>query len=91
MKFYQLYFDRKYKELKITPSKNLMFDYNKAIDKVVQFNDCYFVSSDRKLLREKAYEIKAYWISQTEKELEEFKDIKIVNRYWVLKEIKYSK
>ncbi|WP_097026160.1 hypothetical protein [Clostridium peptidivorans] len=78
---FQLYFNKKKKELKIAPLKNLMIDKSKITNEVTRFNDCYFVSLNRKALKDKANAIKEEWIKEVEEELNQFKNLKIQVKY----------
>ena len=78
---YELYHSRREKKLEIKPSKNKPFKDDCAIDEVVEYNDYFYLCSDRKLLKKKAEEIKNEWIAEAEKELEQLKEIKIKSKY----------
>lgn len=78
---YELYHSRREKKLEIKPSKNKPFKEDCVINEVATYNDCFYLCSDRKLLKKKAEEIKSEWIEEAEKELEQLKEIKIKNKY----------
>lgn len=78
---FQLYFSKEKKELKIEPLKKLMIDESKITNEVMKYSNCYFVSLDRKALRDKANSLKEKWIKEAEEELNKFKDIKIKVKY----------
>lgn len=76
MTIYKLYYNEAKFELVISPWRE-----GKSFDGVKQWNDCIYISCERKLLREKAREIKDKWISKREKELEVLNNVKIKNKY----------
>lgn len=78
---FQLYVNKIKKELKISPLSNLMIDKNRITNEVTLYNDFYFVSLNRKVLRDKANSIKEQWIREAEEEANNFKNIKIKNKY----------
>ena len=78
---FSLYYNKRDKEMIIEPIRPSSFMYSKCSDTVTIFNDCYFMCTDRKLLREKANEIKNKWIEEAEKELNGFKKLKLKNKY----------
>lgn len=81
MKRFSLYFNKRDKKLiieTITPSN---FMYARCTNKVTKFNDCYFICNDRKLLRDKANEIKNTWVEEAEKDLNYLKELKIRTKY----------
>lgn len=73
---YGLYHNEKFFHLEIKP-----FKQGELFDGIKKHNEFYYLSCERKLLREKAQEIKTSWISKREIELEKLKTIKIKNRY----------
>lgn len=73
---YGLYFDEKKLILEIKP-----FSKGNRFEGIKQHNDCYYISCDRKLLREEAQVIKAKWIEKREQELEQLKTLKVKNKY----------
>ncbi|KGM93541.1 hypothetical protein IRP63_14200 (plasmid) [Clostridium botulinum] len=79
---YSLYFNKKEKELIIEAIKNNPYMESKIIvGKAVWYNDCYYVSDSRKLLREKGKELQKQWIEETEEDLRELKEMKIKTKY----------
>lgn len=76
-----LYHSKLYKTIEIAPIKKDSFMLSKVTDEVTPYNDYYFICNNRKLLKEKAIEIKNNWIEETEKELNALKEIKIKNKY----------
>lgn len=82
VKIYLLFYKETTYELKISPMPkewrlNPSFDYSK----INIFNDCHFVSSDKKLLKEKALELKAQWIKNAEDSLNKANSCEIVMKY----------
>lgn len=73
---YGLYYKEKDFELEIKP-----FRKGERFEGIKDYNDCYYISCDRKLLREKSQLIKAKWIEKREKELEQLKTLKVKNKY----------
>ena len=80
MKVYALYFDKSKCVLEIAPF-NKYFNSKIEIDEVTKFNDCIYLCSDRKKLREKAKEIKQGWIDETKETLAKFEGLKVKNKY----------
>jgi hypothetical protein len=73
---YKLYHNQSEYKIEITRgTKNL--HYKEIIDGVFYYNDCYYLSNSKKLLKEKANEILMNWIEKQEKELLLLKNIKI--------------
>lgn len=75
-KIYGLYHNEKTFSLEIKPFKE-----GEEFEGIKNYNDCYYLSCDRKLLREEATIIKEKWITKREEELEKLKNIKIKNKY----------
>jgi|GEM_PF-4322254 len=73
---YLLYFKKSERKIKVSKAHKGMQNLNYT-DEVVQHNDCYFICSERKPLKEKAIEIHQSWISEFEEALNSIKDIKI--------------
>lgn len=78
---YKLYFSRKDLKIELSPIKNNELMVSRVPDEIVRYNDCYYVCSDRKKLRDKANEIREKWIREVEEELGWLKDLKIKNKY----------
>jgi hypothetical protein len=78
-KYYELYYSKKDKVIKICPLRKCFDDKKKHIkdNEVFYWNDCYFFGTNRKLLKKKALEIKQEWENGALKEYEAFRDIKI--------------
>lgn len=77
MKMYSLFFDKKRLEICIEPYKNAMIETNE----LYKFNDCRYLCSDRKLLREKAKEIKESWLEEAKQAVRDIESLKIKNKY----------
>lgn len=75
-KIYGLYHNENIFALEIKPFKE-----GEEFEGIENYNDCYYLSCDRKLLREKAISIKEKWITRQEEELEKLKAVKIKNKY----------
>ena len=73
---YELYVNEKDYSIKVKPARKA-FDRVIVGEEIVQFNDCYFLSTSRKLLVEEARSIKEMWVKDLESKLERVKDIKI--------------
>lgn len=78
---YKLYFSKRDFVLKIEPIGGLMVKENQVTDEAIKFNDFFYVCNNRKILREKAKEIKERWIKETEENLSKFKNMEIKNKY----------
>jgi hypothetical protein len=78
---YRLYVSKSERVLKVEPIGNLMIDTSKITDEPSWFNDCYMVCNDRKILKEKAIEIKNEWIQKAKEELECMESLEIKSRY----------
>lgn len=76
-KVYALKFNKKNHILEIGPWKYPC----DCTDEVKQFNDSYFLCTDRKKLREKANELRAEWIKEAKENLEKFEALKVTNKY----------
>lgn len=73
---YKLYYNQSEYKIQISKGTKNLF-YKKIIDGVFYYNDCYYLSNSRKLLKEKANEILNNWINKTEQKLLLLKQIKI--------------
>lgn len=73
---YTLYFEKLERKIKVSKAHKAMQNLTYT-DKVVQYNDCYFICSERNQLREKAKEIQQNWIEDFEEALNSIKGIKI--------------
>lgn len=77
---YQLTHDNYGFEITIEPmsvnGKNIIIP-----GKVVYFNNTHYVSDDRKILREFAYELKQKWIDELKYKLLTCENMKIKNKY----------
>ncbi|AEB77267.1 hypothetical protein CBC3_p0066 (plasmid) [Clostridium botulinum V891] len=51
------------------------------VGEVAWYNDRYYVSDSRKLLREKGKELQEQWIKETEEDLKELKEMKVKTKY----------
>lgn len=76
---YRLYHDKVKMELRVEPLDNLMI--REITDKVTVFNSSYYVSTDRKALKDKANSLKAEWLEEAELRVETLKNLKIKNKY----------
>lgn len=83
-KIYQLYHDKKHGILKVTPMHSVFYNcyIDKMLDKnnpdfVAYYNEQYFFSFSRKVLVQKAREMKEEWIKEVKVKLEMYKSIKI--------------
>lgn len=50
-------------------------------DEVGYWNECIWIATNRKILREEAQEILKKWIKETEVQLEKLKNLKIKTKY----------
>lgn len=75
-KIYGLYHNEKSFILEIKP-----FGEGESFEGIKIYNNFYYISCDRKLLREEAKIVKEKWISKREEELEKLKNIKVINKY----------
>lgn len=73
---YGLYHNEKTFTLEIKPFKT-----GEKVDGIKYHNENFYISSDRKLLREQAQLIKSKWIEKRKNELKQLESIKIKNRY----------
>lgn len=46
-------------------------------EEVEQFNSCYYISTDRKALKEKGKELKELWLNRAQERVDKIKEIKI--------------
>lgn len=75
---YQLYYNRERKEIKIKPLEKIFQRDNLLItEELYEYNDCYYFCKSRKILKEKAEEIKVEWIKELEEEINGLKSIEI--------------
>lgn len=77
---YQLRFDRRNYDIIIEPMKVCGEKYIEK-GEVIRFNDIYFVSDDRKLLREFAKKLKQNWREEILYKLEKIDNVIIKNKY----------
>ncbi len=84
MPYYQLYHNRATCEIKVAPltkalqEPRIIVALEKAPqDAVLYYNDNYFLSKSRKILRERANALKSTWLKQVEDEAERIRNIKI--------------
>lgn len=76
MSDYTLYVSKN--DAKIVVKKaSTVFKNCKFTDDVVAYNDCYYFSTNRKKLIEKAKEIKNQWVEEARKTLEKYESIEI--------------
>ena len=80
MGFY-LYHNKKSFDLEIGKIKDGYMDCYIREDEIVEYNDVYMISDDRKMLREKAIQIKEEWISELNTKLEYLSTMKVKNKY----------
>lgn len=71
---YALYHDRKQKIIQVKKAPKALQDIEYT-DEVRYYNNCYFICLKKKLLLQKAEEMKQQWIAEAEKELEQLKAI----------------
>ena len=79
-KNYSLYYNKKTLELIIKPDKYNKIE-NMSDDKVYYWNENYYYATNRKVLREKANELKEQWIEETEERLNKLKELKVKTKY----------
>ena len=79
-KVYALYHNKEKVALEIKPWK---FQVDESLDynKLVFLNDCYFLSYDKKVLKQKAEEIKNIWIKEIEENLKKVTNSEIKMKY----------
>lgn len=73
---YGLYYNEKKFILEIKP-----FNKGTKFEGIKKHNDCFYISCDRKLLREQGKLIKLNWIQKREDELKQLEKVKIKNKY----------
>ena len=73
---YQLYLDKDKCILEIKKLSKV-FKIDEIEEDLFQYNDCYYFGKNRKVLKDKAKEIKKRWQSEAENRLEKVKNIKI--------------
>ncbi|NMB10334.1 MAG: hypothetical protein GX982_06550 [Tissierellia bacterium] len=73
---YQLYLDKDKCILEIKKLSKV-FKNVEIEEDLFQYNDCYYFGKNRKVLKDKAKEIKKRWQSEAENRLEKVKNIKI--------------
>ncbi len=78
---YKLYINKEIAELRIEPIGILMADKSKITNTPSRFNNSYMVCSDRKVLKQKAEEIKMEWVREAEELLEKYNNVKIKVKY----------
>lgn len=75
---YQLYVDKDNCILKISKlTKNLEKEIFIITEKLYRFNDYYYVSTSRKVLKEKALELQLNWKMELEEKLKKINNIKL--------------
>lgn len=72
---YSLYVDKEKCEIVLKKMGKIIM--GNPTEDVTMFNNCYYISKNRKALKQKGLEIKEKWISETKKELEKIESIKI--------------
>lgn len=73
---YVLYFNKSERKIKLSKANKSMRNLNYT-DQVVKYNDCHYICTERRLLKEKAIEIQQSWISEFEEALNSIKELKI--------------
>lgn len=85
MELFNLRFNKEDAVLLIEPKKQWpLYKHQKdeiLKNGIIQFNDCTYLGVDRKILREKAKEIKQEWIKDAEERLRQFTYLKIITKY----------
>lgn len=79
--YYGLYHNKKQAEIKIITNPNCMIDSSKLTSELKYFNDCYYLSTDRNLIKQKAEEIRSEWIAEAFEKYKTFYAIKIKKKY----------
>lgn len=69
---YTLFFNKSQKKIKVGKANKAM-QHQQYTDEVVQFNDCYYLCSERKPLVLKANEMWSEWIKEAEQNLDEIR------------------
>lgn len=73
---YTLYVNKKEKMIQVTKARSI-FHHLTYTDEVVKYNDCYYICTKRKPLKEKGKEFHQEWIKELEEELKSLKELKI--------------
>lgn len=72
---YSLYFNKNKCEIVLKKMGKIIL--GNPTEEVKQFNDCYYISTNRKALKQKGMEIRERWIEETRERLEALESIKI--------------
>lgn len=86
MEVYSLYVSKADRKLLIGPKRDDWWLSKKNKEDIlkygiIQYSPSYYLGVDRKILREKAKEIKQEWIKDAEKRLRQFTYLKIITKY----------
>lgn len=73
---YTLYHDKLKLEIKLTNAKKTLQNLNYT-DDVTEYNDCYFISKNKKKLKEFGEKIKNNWIIELEEKLNKLKETEL--------------
>lgn len=73
---YQLYHNKEEAKIEVKPIKAAFKDIE-ITDEIRRYNQYYFFCNKRKLLKEKAEEIKTEWIKEAQETLDKFNQIVI--------------
>ncbi|OME55487.1 hypothetical protein BSK59_13505 [Paenibacillus odorifer] len=73
---YQLYHNKEEAEIEVKPIK-AAFKNIEITDEITRYNQYYFFCNKRKLLKEKAEEIKAEWVKEAQETLDKLNQIMI--------------
>ena len=86
MELYGLYFSKRERKLLIRPKQDCWILTKKNREDIlqygiIQYSPSIYLGVDRKILREKAKEIKQEWIKDAEERLRKFTYLKIITKY----------
>jgi hypothetical protein len=79
---YELYHNKETLELTIKPSKNkLAIGYKEVKPNIFYYNDCFFVSTDRDILKQFANELKNEWLIEVIDRLDKLEKLRVKIKY----------
>lgn len=67
--YYGLYHNKEKMEITIIKNPNCAINSNDVTDEVIYFNNCYYVSTNRKALMAKAENLREEWIDEAKEVL----------------------
>ncbi len=81
---FKLYHNKAEKKIEISKVKDrewFFLEKQCKEDEIVRYNDCFFLSNNRKVLNKLAEELKKNWIEEYKVLFEQYKNMEITKKY----------